>query len=68
MNDMRIGDQVLDADGRHWTALNAPCRIPGAESEGLFREECPVDAATWNGGRQRYGQHMRHPLVVWSAA
>lgn len=65
---MKIGDHVLDADGRPWTVLNAPCDISGAESEGLFREDRPVDADQWNGGRQMYGQHMRHPLVVWPDA
>ena len=57
--EIRIGDEVLDADGQPWRVLNAPCAIEGAESDGLYRHDVP-------GGGQQYGQHMRGPLVVWS--
>jgi len=55
---LKIDDQVLDATGRVWTVLNAPCDIAGAESDGLFRAESGPAG-------QQYGQHIPGPLVVW---
>lgn len=53
--DMRIGDDVLDADGLPWQVINRP---HGAPCDGLFR-------ALDGSGRQRYGEHMAKPVVVW---
>lgn len=56
---MRVGDEVIDANGDLWTVLTAPCQIPGAESDGLFRRETPAKKR----GRQQYGRGIPGPLV-----
>lgn len=63
--DMKIGDEVIDAAGKAWQVLNAPCDIDGAESPGLFREYNPDGTL---GGRQGYGTSLPKPLVLWPTA
>lgn len=55
---MSIGDAVLDAEGKPWRVLNRPL---GEPCDGLFR-------AMDGSGRQRYGEHMAKPVIVWEGA
>lgn len=56
---MNIGDAVLDAHGIPWRVLNRPLGTPPCD--GLFR-------AMDGSGRQRYGEHMMTPVIVWEGA
>lgn len=50
--DIRIGDEAIDADGVRWVVLSRP--DGSGVCDGLFL------AAD---GRQQYAENMRHPLL-----
>lgn len=53
---MKVGDQVIDADGELWEVLDVP-RIELAQT-GLYRRVRSPQL-------QRYGRHMHAPCVLW---
>lgn len=62
-DNLSIGEEVLDADGRPWRVLSRPIAGPslGNPADGLFQ------ALDGNRG-QRYGEHMKTPLAYPSAS
>lgn len=50
--DVRIGDEVIDADGARWTVLCPP--DGSGVCDGLFLT---------TDGRQQYSENMHHPLL-----